>query len=153
MNPLSTRTPGSSPVYGSSEGSGESVHMRRLAWAFAARRCDRYRNLMHSPKCIQLRQDFLPHRVYSAAAQTNKIIVSSIGLHHFKSRNISKLPNYSARFAFSLDLAGYNYSKICLEYFCYFKARKSKYKVRRCNNDQDYWINMLFNVPLFEKMD
>ena len=29
-----------------SEGSGESVWMRRLAWAFAGRLCDKYRNLM-----------------------------------------------------------------------------------------------------------
>ena len=33
-------------VYTSSEGSGESVHMRRLAWAFAARQCDKYEKLM-----------------------------------------------------------------------------------------------------------
>ena len=34
-------------VYASSEGSGESVHMRRLGWAFAARWCGKYRNLVY----------------------------------------------------------------------------------------------------------
>ena len=29
-----------------SEGSGETAHMRRLAWAFAGRLCDKYHNLM-----------------------------------------------------------------------------------------------------------
>ena len=29
-----------------SEGSGETVQMRRLAWAFAGRLCDKYHNLM-----------------------------------------------------------------------------------------------------------
>ena len=40
-------------VYASSGGSGESVHMHRLAWAFAARWNDKYRILVHWPKlCI-----------------------------------------------------------------------------------------------------
>ena len=29
-----------------SEGSGETARMRRLAWAFAGRLCDKYHNLM-----------------------------------------------------------------------------------------------------------
>ena len=29
-----------------SEGSGETAQMRRLAWAFAGRLCDKYHNLM-----------------------------------------------------------------------------------------------------------
>ena len=29
-----------------SEGSGETARMRRLAWAFASRLCDKYHNLM-----------------------------------------------------------------------------------------------------------
>ena len=36
-------------MYASSEGSGESAHMRRLAWAFAARWRDKYRKLVHWP--------------------------------------------------------------------------------------------------------
>ena len=36
-------------VCGGSEGSGESMHMRRLACVFAARRCDKYRNLVRWP--------------------------------------------------------------------------------------------------------
>ena len=31
-------------VYSSSEVSGESAHVRRLAWAFVARQCDEYQN-------------------------------------------------------------------------------------------------------------
>ena len=34
-------------LYASSEGSGESAHMRRLAWAFTARWYDKYRNLTY----------------------------------------------------------------------------------------------------------
>ena len=33
--------------YTSSEGSGYSAHMRRIASAFTAQRCDKYQNLMH----------------------------------------------------------------------------------------------------------
>ena len=34
----------------SSEGSGESAYMHILAWAFADRRCDKYRNFIQLPK-------------------------------------------------------------------------------------------------------
>ena len=33
-------------MWANSEGSGETVRMRRLAWAFAGRLCDKYHNLM-----------------------------------------------------------------------------------------------------------
>ena len=33
-------------MYANSEGSGETARMRRLAWAFAGRICDKYQNLM-----------------------------------------------------------------------------------------------------------
>ena len=33
-------------MYANSEGSGETARMRRLAWAFAGRLCDKYHNLM-----------------------------------------------------------------------------------------------------------
>ena len=35
-----------------SEGSGETARMRRLAWAFAGRLCDKYHNLMSWLKCF-----------------------------------------------------------------------------------------------------
>ena len=34
-----------------SEGSGETARMRRLAWVFAGRLCDKYHNLMSWLKC------------------------------------------------------------------------------------------------------
>ena len=33
-------------MFANSEGSGETARMRRLAWAFAGRPCDKYHNLM-----------------------------------------------------------------------------------------------------------
>ena len=33
-------------MYANSEGSGETARMRRLAWAFAGRLCDKHHNLM-----------------------------------------------------------------------------------------------------------
>ena len=33
-------------IYANSEGSAETARMRRLAWAFAGRLCDKYHNLM-----------------------------------------------------------------------------------------------------------
>ena len=33
-------------MWANSEGSGETAPMRRLAWAFAGRLCDKYHNLM-----------------------------------------------------------------------------------------------------------
>ena len=34
-----------------SEGSGKTARMRRLAWAFAGRLCDKYQNLMCPLNC------------------------------------------------------------------------------------------------------
>ena len=39
-------------VYARSEGSGETGRMRRLAWAFAAHRCDKNRNLVRWPNFL-----------------------------------------------------------------------------------------------------
>ena len=39
-------------VCASSEGSGEYVHLSRLARALAFRYCDRYQNLVHLLKCL-----------------------------------------------------------------------------------------------------
>ena len=46
-------------MYATSEGSGETVWMRRLAWAFTGRICDKYHNLIgwvHS--CLKICEQF-----------------------------------------------------------------------------------------------
>ena len=40
-----------------SEGSGETARMRRLAWAFAGRPCDKYHNLMSWLKQASIKRD------------------------------------------------------------------------------------------------
>ena len=42
-----------------SEGSGETVRMRRLTWAFAGRICDKYHNLMSWLKVVWLPTSFI----------------------------------------------------------------------------------------------
>ena len=50
-----------------SEGSGETAQMRRLAWAFAGRLCDKYHNLMSWLKCFWTRE--ISHTTYTHLLQ------------------------------------------------------------------------------------
>ena len=46
-------------MWANSEGSGETARMRRLAWAFAGRLCDKYHNLMSWLKCAIMKSQYL----------------------------------------------------------------------------------------------
>ena len=56
-------------MYANSEGSGETERMRRLAWAFAGRLCDKNQNLMSWLIYLWYYSEFLPAYLSSATME------------------------------------------------------------------------------------
>ena len=91
-------------MYANSDGSGETARMRRLAWAFAGRLCDKYHNLMSWLKSASFRRRVFAYYHDMTHPHSNIILhylalvfvlpcaakILKIGLHIKKKNKINK---------------------------------------------------------------
>ena len=66
-----------------SEGSGETARMRRLAWAFAGRQCDKYHNLMSWLNYCSIRDRRVPMYYFE------NIVIEAWSAKHWSQANLS----------------------------------------------------------------